>query len=251
MNIRLSPLLAISLHLAACTSSSTVKQDPNEPSASDIFVRKGAQYMENGQLEIALRDLQHAVDLDPRNAEAHNALAALYERLNRPEDAFSHYEKALSLDENDGNTLNNYGRLLCGQGKHEQAMGLFRRAIDAKLYRQPWVPLTNAGICSRSTGKTQEAAEYLRRALESNPTFSPTLLEMAKLSLEEGQYMSARAFLQRYESAAGPTAESLWIGFQTEHALGNLASQRDYANALRSRFPDSREAAQLRKLDAD
>jgi len=238
-------LLAIALSLLGC--SPTAKKDPNEPSVSDIYVQKGVQYMENGQLDVALQDLQRAIELDEHNSEAHNAIAVLYERLNRPGEAEAHFKRALSLDPNNSSALNNYGRFQCAQGQYEKAMSQFRQVIGSPLYPLPWVALTNAGLCARSAGKNKEAEEYLRRALEKNATFPPPLLEMAKLSLQSGQYLSARAFLQRYEAVAEKNPESLWIGLQTELALGNRQAAADYGETLRSRFPDSREAVQLRK----
>lgn len=236
--------------LSGC-SKPAVKKDPNEPSLSDIYVQKGVQYMENGQLDVALKDLQRAIDLDQQNSEAHNAIAVLYEKLDRSGEAEAHFKRALSADPGNSSALNNYGRFLCAQGQYERAMTNFRQVIDSKLYKLPWVAMTNAGLCAHSTGKKDEAEEYLRKALEVNPTFPPALQEMAKLSLETGQYLSARAFLQRYEAAAGSNAESLWIGVQTEHALGNRQAEAEYLNALRSRFPDSREAMQARRLRSD
>jgi type IV pilus assembly protein PilF len=234
--------------IAGCSSSSPVKKDPSEPSAADIYVQKGVQYMENGEFEFALSDLQHAIDLDANNIQAFNAMAVLNERLNRPSDAEANYQRAIELNGDDPGTLNNYGRFLCGRGDYDKAMGYFRRVIDSRLYKLPWVALTNAGLCAKSSGHKAEAEEFLRKALESNPAFAPALLEMAKLSLESGQFMSARAFLQRYEVQSEISAESAWLGIQIEHALGSKESENEYFNTLRSRFPDSREASQARKL---
>lgn len=238
--------IVIALGLSAC--STTVKHDPNEPSASDIYVQKGIRYMEEGQLNVALSDFKRAAELDEHNAAAQNALAVLYERLDQPAKAGRHYQRALDLDDDNSGTHNNYGRFLCGQGKYEQGLEHLRRIIDSKLYDTPWVALTNAGLCARAAGQREQAEDYLRRALESKPTFPPALLEMSRLSLESGQHLSARAFLQRYEAAAERDAASLWLGVQIEHALGNTDAAAEYSKALRGLFPDSREAQQARKL---
>lgn len=238
--------LAAVLLLAAC--SSAPKKEPDKPDPAEIYVHKGVQYMESGQLEFALQDLRHAIELDDKNVEAQNSIAVLYERLNRPVEAEKHYQRAISLDGDNASTLNNYGRFLCGQGQYDKAMGYFEQVIGTKLYAFPWVALTNAGLCARASGKKEAGEEYLRKALEANPTFGPALLEMAKLSLDSRQYMSARAFLQRYEAGNQLAAEALWVGVQTENALGNAEAASEYLNALRSRFPDSREAMQARRL---
>jgi type IV pilus assembly protein PilF len=239
-------LVPIGLGVAACTSDSPPK-DPNERSASSLYVLKGIQYMEGGRLDIARQDLQRAIDLDGRNVEARNAMGVLYERLEQPAEAEEQFKQALSLDENNADVAINYGRALCAQGKYEPAMKYFRAVLDDKIYSTPWIALTNAGICVKKQGQAQEAESYLRKALESNPAFAPALLEMAKLSLENGNALSARAFFQRYEAVGAPTAESLWYGVQTEQALGNGKDAGVYLKRLRRLFPESKEAQRTRQ----
>lgn len=240
MKLRIGSALIAAALLAACSGTSK-KKDPNEPSISEIYMRKGIQYMENGMPDVALQDLKHSVELDPKNGEAHGALAVLYQRLDQPADADAEFKKALELTNNDVGTANNYGRFLCEQGQYDKAMAEFQKVITAKLYPSPWVPLTNAGLCARNTGRSSDAEGYLRDALKANPQFAPALLEMAKLSLQTGQFMNARAFVQRLESAAPPSAEILLLGVQVEQALGNEEAAQDYRAKLRAQFPDDRE----------
>ncbi|NJD05412.1 MAG: type IV pilus biogenesis/stability protein PilW [Methylococcaceae bacterium] len=240
MKLRVGTALIAAAILAAC--SGTAKKDPDEPSISEIYMRKGIQYMENGMLDVALQDLKHSVELDPKNGRAHDALAVLYQRLGQPADADAEFQKALELSSSDFGIANNYGRFLCEQGQYDKAMAQFQKTITAKLYPSPWVPLTNAGLCARSTGRSAEAEGYLRDALKANPEFAPALMEMAKLSLQTSQFMNARAFIQRLESAAPPSAETLLLGIQVEQALGNEEGAQEYRAKLRAQFPDDRDA---------
>jgi len=228
--------------LAACVSSSTTSRNPDEPTASELYVRKGLQYMENGRLDVAQQDLQRAIELDSSNAEAHNAMGVLQERLRQIEVAEEHFRKALSLDDKNPSAANNLGRLLCANGEYEQAMKLFKIAIDSTSYQTPWLALTNIGLCAHAQGQLAEAENYLRRALDYNPTFPPALLDMAKLSLESKNPLSARAFLERYNAVADPTAESLAIGIQAEQAMGNPKEAANYQKKLLRFFPKSKEA---------
>jgi len=240
-------LLLLCQALAACTGG--LSKDPNERSATELYVLKGVQYMEAGRLDIAQRDLQHAIDLDDHNVEAHNAMGVLKERLGQPAEAEEQFQRALSLDSANADAAINYGRVLCAQGKYEQAMKHFHVAIDSKLYNTPWVALTNAGICAGTQGQAAEAEGYLRRALDANPNFAPALLEMARLSQDNGNNLSARAFLQRFESAASePSADSLALGIQIEQAMGNAREANAYLKKLQRLFPDSKQAVAYRKL---
>lgn len=237
---RVLTLLLLGFGLVAC--SSNTPKDLVELSDSDLYTQKGVQYMETGRLDLAQQDLQRAIELDSHSSEAQNAMGVLHERLKQPDEAEQFFRRSLSLDENNPSASNNLGRILCGQGKYEQAMQLFHKAIDSRLYQTPWLALTNAGLCAKSQGKGAEAESYLRKAVEYNPRFSPALLELAKLSLENNNYLSTRAFLERFDAVNNPTAESLALGFQAEQALGNQKEAVSYLKKLRRFFPDSPEA---------
>jgi len=216
-------------------------------SPSQVYVQKGVQYMEAGNYEIALRDLEHAASLDRNNPEAYNALAVLQQRLDNPAAAQVNFEKAVSIEPDNFSVRNNFGRFLCGQGKYNEAMDQFQRVIASRLYNYPWIPLTNAGLCARGAGHDADAEQYLRRALELQPRFAPALLEMAKLSRETRQFMSARAFLQRLHEIQPPSPESLWLAVEVELAMGESDLAQEYAGRLVQRFPDSKEAVLARR----
>jgi type IV pilus assembly protein PilF len=247
---RILSLVGMVFAIVACAPSLQTSR-ANDPygnlSASEVYVKKGVQYMESGNYEVALKDLQRAVELDRRNSEAHNAIAVLYQRLDQAREADVHFKKSLSLDSKNFSVRNNYGRFLCSQGKYTEAMEQFQTILDSKFYNLPWVVLTNAGLCAHGVGKTVEAEQYLRRAVESNPNFSPALLEMAKLSFETGQHLSARAFLERYLGVSDSTPESLWLGSEIETALGNIEMAQQYARRLLENFPETKEAVQVKR----
>jgi type IV pilus assembly protein PilF len=244
--------LGLGALLAACSSDSSVKPLPDDSpysslSASQIYVEKGVKYMDAGNYDVALKDMKRAIDLDDDNSEAYNAIAVLYERIDQYPNAEANFKKALSVKPDNYGAHNNYGRFLCNRGRPVEAFQEFQKIIGNKLYDQPWVALTNAGICARGAGKRGEAEDYLRQALEVAPNFPPALLEMAKLSRENGQNLSARAFLQRYFAAAGPSPSSLLLAIEIETSLGNSDVAQEYAQALRSQFGGSKEASEARR----
>lgn len=261
MTLRIALTVGAAALTAACSWSSPeegmtpaeppASSRPNDPmselSASQVFIEKGVRYMEQGHYDIALKDLKRAAELDDTNSEAFNALAVLYQRIDDFPNADASFRKALSLKEDNYAARNNYGRFLCSQGKHDEAFRQFETVIGTKLYTQSWIPLTNAGLCARTLGRRGEAETYLRRALEVQPDFPPALLEMARLSRENGQAMSARAFLQRYFSVAAPTPEALALGVEIETSLRNPEAAEDYVRRLRGQFPGSKEAVQVRR----
>ena len=53
--------------------------------------------------------------------------------------------------------------------------------------------------------------------------------------------------LASHHEQVEPSAESLWLAVRTERKLGNRSAENDLANQLRRRFPESREARDLRR----
>ncbi|CAL1239884.1 type IV pilus biogenesis/stability protein PilW [Candidatus Methylocalor cossyra] len=250
MTMRSTLAAGLGAFLAACASTPEPGRRTNDPlnalSASQVYVEKGIKYMDVGKYDVAKRDLERAIDLDGDNSEAYNALGVLYQRLDDPHQAEKYFRKALSVKADNFGARNNYGRFLCLQGKYAEGMEQFRQIMASRLYDQPWIALTNAGMCARSAGKKAEAEGFLREALKAEPDFPPALLELAELSQETGQHLSARAFLERYHGVARPTARSLRLGVEIERALGNAEAAADYLKTLQGRFPEAGEAADSR-----
>lgn len=246
-------VLLIGALAAGCSSLPPEEEPPRarEPlspeQGSQIYTEKGVHYMEAGQYEIALHDMKKAVELDDDNSEAYNALGVLYQQLGDRAEADSHFRKAISLKPDNFGAHNNYGRFLCATGRPAEAFEQFSQVIDTRLYAQPWIPLTNAGVCARSVGQLPQAEAYLRKALEADPRFPPALLEMARVSRETGQAMAARGFLQRYLGVNGPTPAALLLGIEIEMSLGNSPAAADYMQTLRNKFPDAAELMQARQ----
>lgn len=218
---------------------------PNYREAARINTELGNDYARNGQYDLALDKLKRALSQDPNRAQTHTTIAYVYSKLDEPALAEAHYRKALSLDPNDSANRNNFGTFLCSRGKGAEAEKYFLQAAGDKRYATREVAWTNAGVCARKVQDMDKADRYFREALQLNPEFPDALAQMAWLSLQKGDFLRARAFLQRYEKNGRPTAEALWIGARTEAALGDAAAARDYETRLQREFPESEESRRL------
>lgn len=241
--------LAALLLLAACTTTEvqpvgSAKADLKE--AARLNAQLGIDYMRKGEFEAALEKLTKALDQDSDLAVAHSAIALVYQRRGEKDDAEKHFRKALRLNEDDATTLNNFGIFLCGQGEYEDAEEIFLKAAKNKDNATPADAWANAGTCVRHDPKGLDRAEnYLREALKINPKHANALAQLAQLSYDRKEYLKARAFLQRYEVVARPTAETLWLAVQNERALGDMTAARSYERRLRQEFPESQQTDEM------
>lgn len=240
----MKPILAavwMVLLLSACAGGRFEGTPSSRQKLSQTYAEKGVAYLAEGNPEIAAQDLRKSLALDPNNAAAHGTIALLYEQLGMLDQAAEHYRRAAALKPDDPRIVNNYGRFLCYQGRHQEGLELLQQAAADKLYPKRWIPLTNAGECARQAGRLEEAERYLREALKLNPDNATALEAMVKLMLAKQEYLKARAFLQRYEAFAEPTAETLELGYQIESALGDPQAAEAYRKRLDTLPPDGKE----------
>lgn len=243
-------LMLIAVFISGCASQQ--EQDPYDESDSRKLVESntslGLEYMNRGQYEVALGKLKKAIREDPDYAPAQTVIAVLYERIGEPALAGKHYKKAYEAAPKDGDVNNNYGAYLCKTGHEGQAIEHFLKALDDPFYSTPAIALSNAGSCALRNGNFTQADEYLRKALKIEPDLPDALMGMARLSLEQGNYLSARAFLQRYEISSNHVADTLLLAFRIEMASGNSRAADKYKIMLESNFPESEQTAEVRRL---
>jgi len=206
----------------------------------------GVEYMRQGNYEMALGRLNRARMARDDYAPIHNALGLVYQQIGEIEAAEISFKRAIKLDPSDSSSLNNYGLFLCQNQRFDEAEEHFLKAANNPLYSTPELAITNAGTCALSNGQLDKADNYFRVALKRNTRVTPALIQMAELSYEQGQYLPARGYLQRYLELTKHTPKSLWLGIRIENELGDSNAVSSYALLLRNNYPDTKEATLLK-----
>ncbi|MFU8788992.1 MAG: type IV pilus biogenesis/stability protein PilW [Methylobacter sp.] len=240
--------MLLGLLMAALAGCGLFSSSAKRVDASDIHLQLGVRYLGMNKLELARENLLLSLKGNSDNAQAHNALAFLYEKLGQYDKAKDHYETALNLLPNDLSVKNNFGRFLCEHDELEAGMILLSQASSSPLNDRSWLALTNAGRCQLGMGQKQLAENYFKQALQYNKTYSPALAEMQKIAYQNGDFWASKGYLQRYLGVANHTAETLLFAAQAEQALGNKELAREYKNLLLEKFPLSNEVQKTKEL---
>jgi len=242
--------LVMAVFISGCATQQV--EDPYDQTDTRKAVESntslGLEYMNRGQYEVALGKLKKAIREDPEYAPAQTVLAVLYERIGEQDLAGKHYKLAYEADPKDGDVNNNYGTYLCKAGKPDKATQHFLKALNDPFYTTPAIALTNAGSCSLRQGDFAQADSFLRRALKIEPDLPDALLNMARLSYEQKKYLTARAFIQRYEAAAVHVPETLLLAYKIEIDSNNRKAATKYKLILESNFPESDQTDEVRRL---
>jgi type IV pilus assembly protein PilF len=240
--------------MAACQSTGGTRlrdtSAEKRQDAAQIRVELGQHYMQQGKLELALENLQKALQYDDKFVDAHTVIAVLYERIGDIEQAGKHYQRAVELAPKSGDANNNYGQFLCAKGQYDEAQKYYAQAMKDPFYKTPAVLYANAGVCLVDHGggaRQDEAEQDFRRALDVDPKNALSLFYMARLLYAKDDFFRARAFIQRFEALGHADPAALLLARNIEVKLGHAQAAQGYAQRLRKDFPES---AQARSLDA-
>jgi tetratricopeptide (TPR) repeat protein len=89
----------------------------------------GIIFLEKGQLDDAISNLQAAIDVRPENAPAHDNLAKALLRKGQVEEAMVHYRKFLEIEPENVEARNTLGTALIQQGHVKEAIDQWQDAL--------------------------------------------------------------------------------------------------------------------------
>lgn len=135
----------------------------------------GVTAQEKGDLELAGRELNRAVILEPSYGVSHLRLGEIDLALGRLEAAQASFEQAAKAEGTRAAALFGLGRIAATQKAHDRAVTHFNEAL--KLAPQATVIHAPLGLALRALGKTGEAQLHLAQRGEVEVSFADPLLQ--------------------------------------------------------------------------
>lgn len=185
-------------------------------------------------------------ELNGRLVDAHEQLASLYERRDRPEAAASHLRRLIELDPEHETAPDKLERFYRQAGRPEQLIELYTELISRiRSPERKIVVHQKAADVYEVLHLVDDAADQLERALEIDPSAEAPRRKLVDLLRAEGRPDKLRQTLERL-LARSRSAEMRW---ELSMELGDvLLDELDqYKNAARAYF----EAVQIRSMDLD
>lgn len=240
IKIRRACLVLLPFFLVACVAVPKKKIDTQK--AVDARVAAGLEYMKVKNPGAAREHLSRALVLNDKSPEAQNAMALLYQYEGDVENEERHYKKAISADKHFAPAHNNYGVLLFGQKRYEDALKQFYDAANNQSYGGRGQALENIGRTYVELKKPTEAKEAFNKALRLAPNLTAPLLELAKLYYKEGDVSLADKYYSSYISRTkAQSAEALWLGIRIAADTKQNDRISSYELALQKLYPNSPE----------
>jgi transcriptional activator of cad operon len=195
--------------------------NPNAPSFTRLqdALRAGLSDQPRAQstLRRAYRMAQRAVSLDPRDAEAHKALAFVHSAQRNFDDALNGYKRSVALDSDAWRSMMNIGDILEIQGRGAEAVPYFEKAYEtmARVYGaqtvrvRPWHSELgiHIGDAYRARGELKQSVRWYRRVLDTAPLHPTATGRLTSVLHQTGDEKTARELCAALKSRLGPMAD--------------------------------------------
>jgi tetratricopeptide (TPR) repeat protein len=200
-------------------------QSGNSPKAVEAYNKALAVNPKNQDALLALEQIwKKEIVLNPRNMSAHVNLGAVYQQLERLDEAYAQYQVADRLAPNNPVVKLNLGSLLQAKGNWQQAAMMY----DSVLQQNPGnvQALLYKADVMKSQGHPQEAEQLLQRALQNSADKKQILDQLIAIHKAQGNAEKIKADWALYTSTF-PTDAA--VQYQAGLALHE---QRDYEGAI-------------------
>jgi Flp pilus assembly protein TadD len=185
--------------------------------ARNAYDQAGANIRE-GRVSLGLASLQEAVELDPENSAYRNSLGVTQLQLRRWQEAQASFEKAVQLEPTYAEAYHNLGLSFAAQNQLDKAVLNYRKALTFPTYPTPELAYHNLGEAYLRQGKTKEAEEALRQAIQLEPKNQFTHYLLGVVLAESGRRDEARSVF-KYARDMDPASS---VGKLTVEALKTL-----------------------------
>ena len=191
----LTILLLLLLPLSILSCAGTSEQKENDRREGDIHMQMGSNYLKQGNIEMALFELNKASRLIPRNPDVHFALGTVHLIREEPELAVEEFLKSIELNKRHGDAYNNLGYAYLKMGRWDEAIESCQKALDEVSYDTPERAMTIIGWAYYKRGESARALDILKRALNIRENQPDTENRIATIYIEEGRFDKAKIIL--------------------------------------------------------
>lgn len=241
-------VLVVVLVVPACVTTNKHFSANNDKSkAHDTHLNLGLTYLQRDNREASRRHFQKALALQPNSAPALNGMALLYQLTGEMVLSEESFKRSLKSDDSFTEARVNYGRFLYEQKRYPEAYSQFSRGVEDLTFKKRALVLTYLGQTALQLGDNVKAKSAFEHAVNINNRLALPMIELGDLYFKEKNYAKSKRYLDGYDTLAGRSARSLWLGIRIERIFGNKDKEASYSLALKNLHPYSQEYLEYKK----
>jgi len=167
--------------------STVIEKEPAQVPLA--YYNRGQAFMNQRQIERAIKDYTAATVLNPFYHEAFYNRGLAFEMIGQQDLAIEDYEKAISLNSNNYQAYNNRGVLYGKTGLYDKAVEYFNRSLAINpAYPDAYF---NRGFTYTLKGRPDDALADFDKAIGLYPQFAPAYFHRGNLHLRMGRKRAA------------------------------------------------------------
>lgn len=170
-------------------SSCTTTEKVDNIQKARAHYQLGVSYSTDNKFQMAYVEFQKALELNPNDKEAWNALGLVYIAFEDFQKAKESFKKAVAIDPNFSEAYNNLGVTHSRMGNWSDAVSAFKAALKNPLYRAPERAYNNLGEAYYRLGRIDDAINAYKEAVKRN--LYPSYYGLALCYNAKGQYGDA------------------------------------------------------------
>jgi tetratricopeptide (TPR) repeat protein len=214
---RYAPLLLFVTALLPACATTTAEDEIRKLEARSAY-EAGVKSIADGRVSLGLASLRQAAEVEPQNPLYRNAVGAVLLNVGRFPDAQVEFQKAVELDPTYADAFHNLGSAYAEQGKWDEAIGAYKKALAQTIYASPENTYNNLGYAYWALDRRKDAEDAFRAALQLEPRLVPSHFWLGVLLQKEGRGDEAKAHLR----AARDLAPASMLGRRAAEVLKAL-----------------------------
>lgn len=152
---------------------------------ASIYLNRSIIQKENGNVELALKDVNHAIKLHENNAEAFCNRGVIYEKMKDIEQAIDDYDKAIALNPDYAPAYYNRGSAFAARENIDKAIMDYSKAIS--LDPASTLSYYNRGVAFKMIDRTDLAIADLSKAISLDSRFAAAYAHRGLAYAESGE----------------------------------------------------------------
>jgi tetratricopeptide (TPR) repeat protein len=176
--------------------SFVIEHNSDDDAYAFAYMNRGLAYAEKGNIDLAMKDYDRTIALDPSYAQAYINRGVLYGKLGQQDRAREDYDAAIARDPSNGLAYYNRGIVFGELGQVQRAIEDYSVAI--KLNSSFPSAFSNRGMLFDKMGRYDLAIEDFTTAISLRPGYTDDHIRRGRAFKEQGLFILA---LEDYTTA--------------------------------------------------
>ena len=159
------------------------------------YMRAGNEFLKGNAPEAAERAYRRALKINPNHVDSLNNLGYLLMHTNRPDEARSSFEKVIAAQPDSIEANNNLGFLLIKLGSFGEGRDHLRKFLE--LRPENFAAHSNLGYALQQLGDLEKARAHYEKSIELEPEYTTAHCNLGELLQGEGEFDAARPHVEK------------------------------------------------------